>query len=226
MSLATRNYWVITEGSDAAERLVDKVLEPAADFMAGEDFATSDLGCVDREQTFYYEDEHSIVISFAARRMGLREDDQEGSYVSFNLRVAEDRPWQEPFYWPEEDIDAEGAGELLEVNAGLGLADDEEDEDDIVMDGRLVQEVTEYYIDNSDFAPRKLITWNYYDEDGDLVLLQSSLDPKAGKRMLDEDPDTDIDLQIKEACLSRSFSERDSKEIIRLLGRLGVLVEI
>lgn len=215
--IGERYHETVTVGSDKAEAFVGNILEPAADAFAGESFMGSDANMVEQERTLHYDDDIIVYMAFCARKMGPTPEGDR-LHHSYNLTVTMQRMWKEPDYWPE---DADMA--LAEVESYC-LENDipfTEIDRDIFFNHRYIREVSEYYIDDEDYAPYKDIQWEYYYGDDQEAGVETSAPSGRHKAMLDEDPDTDADLHTKDQCLSASFSEIDMRDIVGVIMRLG-----
>ncbi len=208
-----RSYDVATDGSDVSELLCGALLEPKADsLIGGESFRDIQCDRVEETRKAFLYDETAVITEFAARKMGFSDDGE--PEISYNLTVTLLRPRRDNELWPESELKQnEDFDELEESSAGL-IMDEESDEDEGLNNLFYVQEVWDYYLDNISFLPRKDLRYEYYNGSAKLLGLLSATTPLVGEEMLDEDMDTEIDLQIKESIFTKAFTEDDIELLV------------
>lgn len=201
-----RGHEVATDGSDMAELLCRGLLEPLTDSLVGTCFRGTNLEVTNREQQVYFDDGQIVTIEFTARRSpeGISDTATEDS-IFYDICITRTRSASEGEFWPqfEQTDDDEEGGSVLFASEDSNENDDAEEEFDI----RTIQEAWHFLIDDEQYRPRKDIRFEYY-VDGEMIHLES-FNENNGSSMLVEDVDQDVDLNVKDGCFARTFSEHD-----------------
>lgn len=225
-----RNIEVIRGNSDEAVALCYKLLEPAADFFAGERFALSGLAYVTRELTLGHDDGMDTYLAFTARKMEEPEDLDEGeeSMVEYHLTLAVSRPYERGMYWP--GLNGE---ELCPSDEVLVPVFDDRQESDsdtigtgVDLEDCYVTEVYNFFIDDLCKRPRVELTTEYYDAEDDeepLAVVQAHSDEVLANTVLSEDAEEDALLRAMDQNLNEGFSRFEVEAIVNILKRLGFI---
>ncbi len=206
-----RSYEVLTEGSNKTEMFCQQVLEPAANFVAGEEFRRSAQCEASFERQWKFEDNTCTTISFSAEKT-----DQTYRHVPlvYKVEVSISRPRTPEDWWPPKDEDEEEVYDIRERYQG----EDEDIESDCI-----VQEVWKYQVSEVDYTPLKEVSIEHYDEFGDYIECESTKNYGFDNTWYSEDSEEDVLLHVLDAGLSQSLSERDILEMQGALIRLGVI---
>lgn len=220
-----RNIELIIDNSDQAARLTNELLFPAADFFAGENFASSDIAEIEQERTISHADGMTSHVAFTATKVESPEDLEEGeqSPVNFIITLTIRQPYTDGMFWPGvTDLPLKPGDEVL-----AEYMDEDQEGDTLApavnMSNNSVAEVWEYYLDGETTKPRKSLRWLYYEEydDEPSAVVEGHCEEELADTILGEDPDEETMLRAMDREVTEAYSSKDVHEIIGLLKQLG-----
>jgi hypothetical protein len=208
-----------------AKRFVDDVLERAASEIYGSSFRRSGADLVGRKQeirsTFDEFAECSEVGFTAYRNPEVDKPDT----IVYNIWVAinaDNQIMPNPYadYIRTYESDVEDDDELGDI--AVDVEDEDDEDDDIDLEDAEVVERTEFYLDSKLLKPTKIVSYDYYFE-GEIVDSRNLYTNYEIDQIIGDTVDEQVLFEGTREALNRSFSSEDTRLMLSILGRLGLL---